>query len=138
MKDVMITVRSRQSQPDGSDEDSLELVTEGKYYHDDEKTVISYEESEITGFDGCTTTFSVYPDRIIMNREGNGSGDMIFDRERRHQYYYETPVGSMMLGVVTLSSKIQLHNSGGSIEVHYLLDLDNIVFSRNSFVIDVR
>lgn len=138
MKDVMITVRSRQSQPDGSDEDSIELVTEGKYYHDDEKTVISYEESEITGFGGCTTTFSVYPDRIIMNRDGNGSSDMIFDSERRHQYYYETPVGSMMLGVVTLSSKSQLHNSGGSLEVHYLLDLDNKVFSRNSFVIDVR
>ena len=138
MKDVMITVRSKQSNPDGSDEDSIELVTEGKYSYDSEKSVISYEESEITGFGGCTTTFSVYPNRIVMNREGSGSGDMIFDSEKRHQYYYETPAGNMMLGVVTLSSKSALHNSGGNIEVHYLLDLDNRVFSRNSFVIDVR
>lgn len=138
MKDVMITVLSKQSQPDGSDEDSIELVTEGKYYHDNEKTVISYIESEITGFGGCTTTFSVYPDRIVMNREGNGSSDMIFDSEKRHQYYYETPVGSLMMGVVTLSSRTDLDSSGGNVEVHYLLDLDNKVFSRNSFVIDVR
>lgn len=138
MKDVVISVTSKQAQPDGSDEDSIELVTEGKYHYDGEKTVISYMESEITGFGGCTTTFSVYPDRIVMNREGNGSSDMIFDNGKRHQYYYETPVGSLLLGVVTLSSKTNLDSSGGNVEVHYMLDLDNKVFSRNSFVINIK
>ena len=63
---------------------------------------------------------------------------MIFENGKRHQYYYETPVGSLLLGVVTLSSKAELDSSGGNVEVHYMLDLDNKVFSRNSFVINVK
>ncbi len=138
MKDVMITVHGYQAQPDGSDEDCIELVTEGKYRFSPDKTVISYEESELTGFAGCTTEFSVYPDYVTMMRKGSGSGEMIFDDEKRHQYHYETPQGILDLGVFTLRSKRELDENGGKLEVHYILDLDNKAFSRNAFIIDVK
>lgn len=138
MKDVMITVHGYQSQPDGSDQDCIELVTEGKYQFSPEKTIISYAESELTGFDGCTTEFSVYPDYVTMMRIGSGSGEMIFNDEKRNQYHYSIPGGSVDLGVFTLRSSRQLDENGGKLEVHYILDLDNRAFSKNSFVIEVR
>ena len=138
MKDVMIKVLGIQSQPDGSDEDRIELVTEGQYEFTDGKITITYDESEITGFIGCITTFTIYPDYIILNRQGELNTDMIFDDERRHVCHYETPVGSMCLGIVTLGSTRDLSEEGGHMEVHYLLDVDNIAFSRNSFIIDVE
>ncbi len=138
MKDVMIKVLGIQAQPDGTDEDRIELVTEGKYEFTDEKIVISYDESELTGFIGCETTFTIYPDYIILNRQGELNTDMIFDDTKRHECHYDTPVGSMFLGIVTLSTKRELTENGGHMEVHYLLDVDNRVFSRNSFIIDVE
>jgi len=134
----MIKVLGIQSQPDGSDEDRIELVTEGQYEFTDGKITITYDESEITGFIGCITTFTIYPDYIILNRQGELNTDMIFDDERRHVCHYETPVGSMCLGIVTLGSTRDLSEEGGHMEVHYLLDVDNIAFSRNSFIIDVE
>lgn len=138
MKDVMIKVLGIQSQPDGTDEDRIELVTEGQYDFSNDKIIITYDESEITGFVGCVTTFTIYPDYIILNRQGELNTDMIFDIERRHVCHYDTPVGSMCLGIVTLDSKRELNEIGGHMEVHYLLDVDNIAFSRNSFIIDVE
>ena len=138
MKDVMIKVLGIQSQPDGTDEDRIELVTEGKYDYANDKITITYDESELTGFIGCVTTFTVYPDYIILNRQGELNTDMIFDNSRRHVCHYDTPVGNMCLGIVTLDSKCTLNENGGHMEVHYLLDVDNIAFSRNSFIIDVE
>lgn len=138
MKDVVITVIGRQAQPDGSDEDTIELVTEGQYEYDGEHTVIRYAESELTGFAGCTTTFSIFPDRIVLNRLGSGSGDMVFEAGRRHQYYYVTEAGDLMLGVNTLRCRNELTEQGGKLEISYLLDFDDKVFSRNSFEIGIR
>ena len=138
MKDVMIKVLGIQSQPDGTDEDRIELVTEGQYEFTDGKITITYDESELTGFIGCVTTFVIYPDYIVLNRQGELNTDMIFDNSRRHVCHYDTPVGTMALGIVTLDSKYSLDENGGHMEVHYNLDVDNIAFSKNSFIIDVE
>ena len=138
MKNVMIKVLGIQSQPDGKDEDRIELMTEGQYEFSEDKITITYDESELTGFIGCVTTFTVYPDYIILNRQGELNTDMIFDSDHRHVCHYDTPVGTMCLGIVTLDSKCDLDENGGHMEVHYLLDVDNIAFSRNSFIIDVE
>lgn len=130
MKDVMITVKGIQAQPDGTDEDCIELLTEGKYFYDGENGAITYLESELTGFEGCITTFTISPEYVVMNRVGSGSGDMVFDTGKRHQYYYETPAGNVTLGIDTLSIKNELGEDGGDLEIHYLLDLDTKVFSQ--------
>lgn len=138
MKDVMIKVLGIQSQPDGTEPDNIELVTEGKYEYSDDKIIISYDESELTGFIGCVTTFTIYPNYIILNRQGELNTDMIFDDTMRHECLYDTPVGSMSLGIVTLSTRRELDENGGHMEVHYILDVDNRAFSRNAFIIDVE
>lgn len=138
VKDVVITVVGKQAQPDGSDEDIIELVTEGKYEYDNSRIIISYQESELTGFAGCTTMFTVSPDRIVLNRIGSESGDMVFEAGKRHQYFYATDAGDLMLGVNTIRCSNQLHEGGGNLEISYLLDFDDKVFSRNSFSIGIR
>ena len=139
MKDVMITVKGIQAQPDGTDEDCIELLTEGKYFYDGENGAITYLESELTGFEGCITTFTISPEYVVMNRVGSGSGDMVFDTGKRQPVLLmRTPAGNVTLGIDTLSIKNELGEDGGDLEIHYLLDLDTKVFSRNSFVINIK
>lgn len=136
--EVMIKVSAKQSQPDSSDEDVIELLTEGTYEYDGTHAVITYQESELTGFNGCMTVLTVSPENVIMSREGSDCGDMIFEVGRRHSYCYSTPIGNMILGVQTIGAHICLEGNGGTLELTYLLDLDNRVFSRNTFSMDVR
>lgn len=138
MRDVMIKVLGIQSKPDGSDRDNIELLTEGQYDYSEDKITISYDESKLTGYVGSVTTFTIYPDYIILNRDGELNTDMIFDDAMRHECHYDTPVGSMRLGIVTLDVKRELDENGGHMEVHYILDVDNIAFSRNAFILDVE
>ncbi|MCQ2452720.1 MAG: DUF1934 domain-containing protein [Oscillospiraceae bacterium] len=138
MRAVTITVIGKQAQPDGSDEDTIELVTEGRYEKGPDGIAISYVESELTGFAGCTTTFTVKPDCITMNRFGSECGDMVFEVGKRHQYFYATEAGNLLLGVNTLSVHKQLNEQGGELAISYLLDFDDRVFSRNSFTISIK
>ena len=48
LKDVIISITGVQNFPQGSD-DTVELVTEGKYCYRDGKGELSYMESELTG-----------------------------------------------------------------------------------------
>jgi len=138
MKEAIITVTGKQAQPDGAGEDTIELVTEGSYEYCEGDIRISYPESEMTGFAGCTTLFSIKPGLIVMKRIGSECGDMIFEPGKHHRYLYSTEVGDLMLGVNTISCRSSLTEQGGKIEISYLLDFDDKAFSRNAFIITVK
>ncbi|NLD45821.1 MAG: DUF1934 domain-containing protein, partial [Clostridiaceae bacterium] len=53
-KNVIISVKGIQTSPN-NDSNTLELVTEGKYYKKDNAYYVTYKESEVTGMDGTTT-----------------------------------------------------------------------------------
>ena len=54
-KDVLISLKGHQRYVDG-EKDYIEFVTEGTFYTKKDKYFITYNESEITGLDGTTTT----------------------------------------------------------------------------------
>ena len=77
-KEVVLSLRGTQTY-DGQEPDVIELVTEGTMEFSDGGWNISYEESELTGLAGVTTTFRVEPGRVILTRTGNLRSQMIFE-----------------------------------------------------------
>ena len=137
MKDVIISITGVQRAEDG-ERDSIELVTDGKYCFTREETFFSYMESELTGLEGTRTSFSIGPLGVIMSREGNLNTRMVFQEGKKHYFLYETPYGSMTMGVDTHRIKNGLGEHGGDMEIDYVLDFDNAVVGRNKFRIHVR
>ena len=122
----------------GNDEESFELTTDGEYSRKDGVSTFSYVESELTGLNGLLTTFNVEPDRVILRRGGGYSGDMIFSEKQKHHFLYDTPFGSIMMGIDTHSIKKNMCDDGGSLEIRYDIEVDNISVSQNLFKIDIR
>ncbi len=137
MKKVLISIKGFQS-AQHSDEESFELVTDGEYNLNDGIVEFSYMESELTGYAGMKTSFVVEPDRVVLTRAGGLNGEMIFTEGRKHHFVYETTYGSLTMGVDTQSITQELNADGGNLEIHYAIDVDNIVMSRNSFKINVK
>ena len=131
MKKVIISVKGLM------DEDDAELVTDGEYEFDGGAR-FSYEESDLTGMEGTTTSFSVENGIVSISRTGTVSMEMEFEEGRKHYFVYDTPFGSLSMGVDTQSIRSCLDENGGSLEVKYLLDLENSMMSRNSFEINIR
>ena len=124
--------------PTGRVEDGFELMTDGEYSLENGISKFSYLESSLTGFDGLHTCFDVEPDRVILRRGGSEVADMIFCENQKHHFLYETPFGSVTMGIDTHSIKKNLRDDGGNLEIRYDIEVDNIAVSRNLFKIDIR
>ena len=64
---------------------------------------ISYEESDLTGLKGVTTTFRVEPDKVILTRTGNLHSQMVFQQGKSHDSLYQMPFGALMITVCAKS-----------------------------------
>jgi len=121
-----------------SDEDAFELMTDGEYLQKDGVSTFSYVESTLTGNEGLLTTFDVEKDRVVLRRGDGLSGDMIFKENQKHHFLYDTPFGSVMLGIDTHSITTNMGDDGGNLEIRYDIEVDNVSVSQNLFKINIR
>ena len=77
---VIISIQGKQSF-EAQDDDTIELVTEGCLEPDgDDGYTLSYQESELTGLEGTTTTFPDHlPDRAGPGHAPAGGGGQLPD-----------------------------------------------------------
>lgn len=134
----IISIFGSQTTSEDEDPDSLELVTDGSYVTSGNAATFRYEESELTGLEGTTTTFEVAPDKVVMTRQGTVNAQMVFQEGKKHYFAYETPFGAMMMGVDTHSVRSRLSDAGGDLEIRYAIDMNNNLVSRNTFHINIR
>ena len=138
-KSVILSIRGQQTTDDTNSPDVIELVTEGTLTgHDNGNYTLRYQESELTGLDGTQTTIQVEGGSVSILREGQVNSQMVFEEGRRHLTMYNTPYGAMTLGVNTRRMKVDLDETGGSIEIDYALEVDHAVAGENLFSIYVR
>ena len=136
MKDVIISVTGVQQGVNGPD--AMELVTAGQYGQDEKETLLTWQESELTGMEGTKTSLRVQPRGVVLSREGTLNTRMEFEEGRKRYFLYETPFGSATMGLNTrrIVNRLGLH--GGEIEIDYSVDMDQTVVGRNRFFIRVQ
>lgn len=124
----------------GTDDDgeNVELITAAKYSYCNKKASVEYMESELTGMSGTMTHIFVEPDEVLVTRTGTVNMHMRFRRGGKHYFSYETPFGSMTMGLSTQSIKNDLDEQGGRLEVNYLMDMDSTMPTRNKFIIQIK
>ena len=135
-RNVLISIKGLM----GTDEDGedIELVTGGRYGFEEKRAAFEYMESELTGMKGTKTRVSVEPDEVLITRSGTVNMQMIFAEGRKHYFNYDTPYGSMTMGLATQSIKSELGRDGGRLEVNYLMDLDSAMTTRNKVEIEIK
>ena len=142
MREVTLIIRGSQRTPLNEADpngEGYELITDGEYSCEGGIIAISYVESELMGFpQDVRTTFRVEGDTVTLSRSGGFSGDMVFCQGKKHYFVYDTPCGSMTMGVETYSLSCELDESGGELDIDYAVDVENIIISKNVFKISVK
>ena len=95
---VILEIRGTQRYQD-QDPEVIQLTTEGTMELRDGGWDICYEESDLTGLKGVTTTFRVEPDKVILTRTGNLHSQMVFQQGVSHESLYQMDFGALMLSV---------------------------------------
>ena len=99
---------------------------------------LSYEDSEITGLEGCLTTFCLSPaEMLIMLRRGPVKTCMVFESGRRHLCDYGSELGFPSVAVHTHTLSHSLSEQGGRIHVRYSVDAGGALAERNELIITV-
>ena len=134
---VLLTIRSEQRFED-MEPDSIELMTEGTLELTGEGMILSYQESELTGLNGTTTTFEVRGPRVILTRTGSVNSQMVFEEGKQHTSLYETPFGELAIDIQTSRLRHSLTERGGLMDLRYSISVDHSVTGRNAFRIRVK
>lgn len=134
--DVWISITGVQTL-DG-ESDIIELTTAGKLETAAEGYRLSYEESPVTGLDGAVTTLHVGPGQVLLERSGALNSLLVLEPGKRHQSRYETPYGSLMMGVHTEALEVDLDESGGTLAFVYTTDMNGIAAGRHEVRVAVR
>ncbi len=136
-KQVLINIKGVYKNQD--DSDVIELFTTGQYYKKNGDYYISYEESEVTGFQGSRTTLRVEKEnKVTLERSGTAKTQLIVERGVRHQCHYSVAEGDMMIGVMGNRIKSNLTDTGGNLEFKYSLDINSLLSSENEMYIFVK
>ena len=120
-KSAIISVRSFS---DLNKDEVIEVVTPGKFHLGESEFKAVYEESEISGMDGTTTTLVIKDDALILEREGSTSTRMEFKKGEEVVSLYNTPYGMMNINISTKELDIDMDDDGGVIYTKYILGLE--------------
>ena len=121
---AIITVKGQIASEDGSEPETVELVTEGIVYEKEGKTFITYHESEVTGMDGTRTLIKVAPEKIVLTRSGTINSQMIFEAGKRNDSYYDTQYGGFTISIHTLKFNLAYDDRVVAFNISYELDFN--------------
>lgn len=137
-QEVLITLRGTQSS-EGEVPEALELLTRGTMTGRNGKFAISYEETELTGTKGVTTTFLVFnPQRVVLTREGAIQSRMVFIQGQKEESLYDLGFGSLLLGVYTWDIQVSLSEAGGRLFIDYTVEIEQAQSIRSTYEILVE
>ena len=134
---VVLSIRGRQTYA-GQEPDVVELVTEGTMEYVEGGWNISYEESELTGLSGVTTTFRVEPGKVVLTRAGKLNSTMVFQENVPHDSLYQMEFGTLMLTVNATSVFFDIVPDGGTIDLVYEICIENTEAGIIDYHLDIR
>ena len=136
-REVTLAIEGRQTYP-GQEPEIIELVTEGIMEFRNGGWDISYEESELTGLAGVTTTFRIEPGKVTLTRKGALSSVMIFQENVVHESLYQMPFGALMLSVKATHVFFDIVPDGGVIDLSYDICIENSEAGVIDYHLDIR
>lgn len=119
-KKAVISLRSFN---DLDKDDVIEVVTPGEFFVTEDGFKAVYEETEISGMNGTTTTLTMLNDALLLEREGSTSAKMDFKKGETSISLYNTPYGVLDLQIHTEYLQVDVDENGGDIVAKYSMEL---------------
>lgn len=117
---AIIGVGSKQQ---GNENDAIEIVSQGDFYKKENCYYAVYEETELSGMAGTTTTIKIKPKELCLIRMGTTNAKVKFKENEKNISMYNTPHGTLELWIETKKLNINADDKGAEILVNYYMSL---------------
>ena len=137
-KDVLISLRGLQFDQSGADADKIETITAGAYYEKNGSHYVLYDEL-IEGFEEPTKNKVKFGEHFLeLSRSGAVNVYMIFEENKKNMTNYNTPFGSILIGINTKKIHISQEPDRIVVDVDYALDVNYEYLTDCKIVLDIR
>lgn len=124
-REVLIRLVGLQRYAD-QEPDKIELTSEGTLKKEGERLIVSYQESELTGLAGTTTSFEILGEQIVLRRTGAAASCMEFRLGQPHKSLYETAMGTLLITVCATRIENHMEPTGGNLTVCYDITIEDL------------
>ena len=125
-KEAVISIISNSSI---ESEEMIEVISPGYFEQVEYGYKATYEETEISGMKGTTTTLTIKDKEVVLEREGTTSTKMVFNEKEDSVCLYNTPYGMLEIEINTKNLELNINDDGGDLNIEY----EMTVFGQPSF-----
>lgn len=120
--------------------DTVEVMTSGDLITKNGTTYISYREynNDDPNIYSHNLIKIESDEKVTIIRKGETESRLILEKGKRHQCFYKTIAGSLLIGIFTDEVDIDLSEKGGSVALSYSIDFNNDLVSNNEFKITLK
>ncbi|MBF7095523.1 DUF1934 domain-containing protein [Alkalibacter mobilis] len=138
-KKVWLSITGRTKNSEG-EEDVIELVTPGEMYRKAHSDYIIYDETEVSGMKGTTTTLEIDKNKMSIIRLGSTNSHMTFEAGRKNFNTYPTPYGEMVMSIYTEKLAVDYDKEDLPMDIHvdYSVEIQGLMASANELNIHVK
>ena len=122
---IVLSIQGCQYYPEQEPE-IIELMTDGLLEYRDGGWDICYEESDLTGLAGVTTTFRLEPGKVLLTRTGNLRSEMVFQEGVSHDSLYQMDFGALMITVCAKEIQANISEKGGNVNLVYSIQIEGM------------
>ena len=121
--DVLLSVTGENRSPGGDEPETIRVVTLGTLLRLDEGWELKYIESDPDGNGSQKVVITLTDGRVVMERAGDFSTTMVFEKGRRFDGAYRTPWGDLAMGIYTVQVNTSFGEEQASLRLVYQVDI---------------
>ncbi|MCQ2524142.1 MAG: DUF1934 domain-containing protein [Lachnospiraceae bacterium] len=123
-KDVLISIKGLQYALEDSDDQRIETINRGSLAMMNDKYIVTYEEI-LEGLTSPTKNLIRFNNSIVeVTKKGELSVHLVFEVGQKNVTNYNTPFGSLSIGIDTHNIIIEEKESEITVRVEYDMDIN--------------
>ena len=124
IKDIILSIKSLQI-TENDESDTMEVITPGDYYFRNGKHFFLYEETAEGENETTRNMIKVTDNYMELTKKGAVNVHMIFEKNKKNITYYNTPYGSLLVGIDAYRVDVREKENEITVEVEYALEINN-------------
>lgn len=134
-KEIIVTVRSTQKTME--DENVIEAIYPGNYYLKNDKIYVKYEEKIEENGKKVSSLIKIGQDVVDIIKTGGVNTTMHFELDKKMTTNYESPVGTLYIGIETRDMHISIDTDQIDVKLKYALEINGGTVSDNCVEINI-
>ena len=111
--------------------DNVEVIAKGKHYLKKDKHYLLYEEYENDENTKTSNMIKFNNDIVEITRQGQVDGKLIFQENQKKQSLYSTPMGDLLIEVLTKEIEVSDDDDDVNLKIKYQIHVDGNKVSDN-------